>query len=280
MPLSLKDDDEAAAAHYRIFHLETLPYASVFLESNQLLGGAHTQKIQQFFLSHHFDSRRLELQPDHLGTQLAFLSHLCREGIYNQVPEEEKHTQYTQEATRVFLHDHLLSWLSSYVLSLEPQEIDKDIRDCFAFYHKTVLFILDLATNHAFELGIGAENAIKLPPLDPVLETNECGIKDIATYFSTPAQCGSMLRKNDIQRIGRKLNLPTGFGRRADMLEKLFLCAAEYGSISDVFDAIHLHLKGCITFYQSIESAGHWLTRCAQNLERIESLKGKLAQKN
>ena len=139
------------------------------------------------------------------------------------------------------------------------------------FYQKLAIFVLELLAEHQNTLTKAFLQHTSLPPQNPILEKPECALKDIATYFCTPVHCGIFLRRLDIQTIGRKFNLPTGFGKRMEMLEKLLLCAAECEQIPKVFNELILFLRKGRDFYQRMPNTRAWEKRCTGNIKHLEN---------
>lgn len=273
IPAPLNDKEEAAAMHYRIFGLETLPYENVFLDDKQLPEGQRLHRLQHFFQALDFSPKCVSEEPDHLATQLAFLSHLCGlENLSHQANDTDAMYRY-QKAISNFLQEHLLAWLPAYAYALREEGAEPHTQACLRFYQHITLFLLELASSQQREAD-NQDAALPLPtsPLQTIIERPECGLKDIATWFSTPSCSGFFIRRLDIQNIGRKLNLPTGLSHRGDMLEKLLLCAAEYGQIVSVFCELETLLRGGIDFYQSIPAAAPWLKRSKNNIRHMQHL--------
>jgi len=276
IPQSLiKDSDEAAATHYHIFNLETLPYESVFLEDSLLAGGHRTLLLQQAYQSFTCNILPQKVEADHISTQLSFLSDLSAQ--LAKAPEQTSPamTRQIELSTQHFLQDHLLSWLPAYIESLNPKNAEKQYHDAFIFFQEVTLFILQVASEHRHDLQGTDASFAERGASQCILDSPECRIADIAKHFSTPTLCGAFLRRSDIQAIGRFLDLPSGFGPRADMLNMLFTCAAEYGSFERLLSQLQNHLEKAKEFHQAKTQDDYWAAICTENIHRLGTLRSQ-----
>ena len=147
---------------------------------------------------------------------LAHLGSLCRVGVES-------------EAAR-FAREYLLSWLPCLVASLEALEVP--------LWSGVVKMALDLVCDHACEKE-SARQPIHLPVASghPLLDDSS-GLKDVATFLSRAASCGMFVTDADCAKIGRKLDLPRGFGHRRARIETMLRSAAEYGALPALCDML------------------------------------------
>ena len=272
-PILTENPDEAAAAHYYIFNLETLPYESLFSEESLSTGGPRTLLLQNEYQKYGFDVRRYKMAADHLSTQLRFLSHLS--GLTAHAAEQSAPFEQHQleEATQHFLQNHFLLWVPAYCQSLNPRNAERQYQQAFVFFQELTLFILQIAQEHGESLTDGSMSVPSHAKTKPcILDTPECGINDIARYFATPSLCGVFLRRSDIQEIGRALDLPSGFGPRIDMLTMLFTCAAEYNSFEPLLRGMEHQIREAQHFHTKESTSELWANDCAETIERIEAL--------
>jgi len=277
-PQSLfENSDEAAATHYHIFNMETLPYESVFLEESRLAGGSRTLFLQQAYQSFNFNALSQKVEADHISAHLGFLSHLSNALAKAATDAPSATMRHIESRTKHFLQNHFLSWLPAYIQCLNPENVKKQYRDAFVFFQEVTLFVFQLANAHEESLD-GANASFVTNTKSPcILDSPECKISDIAAHFSTPSLCGVFLRRSDIQAIGRFLDLPSGFGSRLDMLSMVFTCAAEYGSFEKLLTELQNYLERAEEFHQAQTRSESWVTICRENLKRIEHLHSQVA---
>jgi len=68
-----------------------------------------------------------------------------------------------------------------------------------------------------------------LGPADPPdLDDPATDLRTLIEYLSTPMRCGMFISVSVLERVGRELEVPRGFGPRARVLRQLLLGAARY----------------------------------------------------
>lgn len=215
-------DDERAAEHHRVWSLEVFPYESVFLGPSALLG-ERAPAVHASWAACGFSSRRADLEPDHLGLELAcvaFLSAAEADALDDGLDAEP-----LRALQRRFLDDHLLRWLPAVQVA---------IRRCGAGFERAVVDLaLELAQSHR---GDPAPWELDPVPLD--LDDPGTGLARIARWLSVPAASGMFLSKAAIARIAARIEVPRGFGSRARMLQSVLFAAADHGRLPEVVGAI------------------------------------------
>ena len=207
-------DPEVLQTEYvAAFDLGVPPYASTFLEDDGLVGGAVTRRTADAIHSHGSGPVSTDVAADHLGVMLAHLASLCRVGVES-------------EAAR-FANEHLLTWLPCLVASLESLEVP--------VWSGIVQMALDLVSDHA---GSGtSRRRVALPfAAEHPLHDDRSGLKDVATFLARAASCGMFVTEADCAKIGRRLDLPRGFGHRRARIETMLRSAAEYGALPALCD--------------------------------------------
>ncbi|MCB0079023.1 MAG: molecular chaperone TorD family protein [Anaerolineales bacterium] len=208
--------DEAAAAHYRLLVLNLFPYASSFLSDEGLLGGAISDQLLTLYRRYDFDVSREDVAADHLGlialflAQLATWQHAARHG-------DEQWLALQREVVTT----QLLPWLPAFCHAVQ--------RQAAPFYAALVDLTLQLALSL-----LPAEAVVPAPdlplPVDP-LAHERSGLREIAAFLTHAAQSGLFLSRDDIGRVAHDLDLPRGFGSRADTLENTMRSAAQYNAL-------------------------------------------------
>ncbi len=217
--------DEAAAAHHRIFGLGVFPYQSLFLSAERVLGGVETRRVLASYARAGFICSDTDAA-DHLGWQLACLSFLCgaEAGALND--------SQTAEALRVgrlqreFLAEHLLRWLPPLVSAFRRQE-DR-------FYAAFGELLLSLVADHMEPGGAAqqSEAGWRLDGTNLMLEDEKTGLQEIADWLTTPVNCGFFLSRAEIGRLARLSDLPGGFGERRQVLGDLLRAGAHFDRFS------------------------------------------------
>lgn len=140
-------------------------------------------------------------------------------------------TRAIRDLERTVLDEHLLRWLPALVASLRAQADSPPLLVLAADLS------LALAVHRRVELG-GEPAPWCLPPLAPILEDERAGLRRIAEHLALPAQAGGCFCRSTLVGIGRALELPAGFGTRADLLEGLLRSAAHYDRVTELCAAL------------------------------------------
>jgi len=218
------EGDEWAAEHHRLFELQVLPYASVFLEADARLGGDVTALVQRRLVDAGLPRPTSE-PADHLGRELQLMAALAG------AP--------TPDDALAFLDGHLLWWLPGFVAALD--------RNGDPFWRTVGGLTLDLVIDHRQELlrerGGGAPSGSAVPRnlrgVEPSpLEDTKVGLREIAAFVMLPARSGLYLSEADVRAMGKKESLPGGFGSRVLVLETLFRSAVAYGALGAVLGGL------------------------------------------
>ncbi|MEL6349306.1 MAG: molecular chaperone TorD family protein, partial [Myxococcota bacterium] len=212
------DLDLLAAAHHRATSMELLPYAGVFLDTDDTMGGA----AQRFFT----DSRTTGFHPDttntradHLGLLLAWLAFLCgaeADALEDGMGETAARVVTLQQDA---LDRHLLSWL--------PPLWAAGRRSLRGFWAAVLDMTAAVILDHRGDVAAP-------PPLPDsaagLLDAPKTSVWRIAGALSTPATSGVFLTRVDLRVLGRAAGVPRGFGARQQMIANLLRNAAEYQS--------------------------------------------------
>ncbi len=219
-----------AAAHTRLFLVEVSPHESVFLSADGLLGGDVAAAVRA-------DRARAGLgdpvgvEPDHLGAECAWMAFLS--GAEADARRDGVDPAPILTLQREVLDRHLLRWLPQVVEALEGVGVDGFGR----LYVDAATLALALARSRFAELG-GVREAWSLPPAKDPLASAETGIYRISEHLCLPVQVGGWWTRSALVAIGRRLDLPAGFGNRVDLVEGLFHAAAQYGRVPELCGAL------------------------------------------
>lgn len=272
--------DEAAARHYRLFHHEVQPVASVFLERSGRVGGEATRAAA------HGAEVTVEggLPADHLVVALRALA---------RATEAEGEPEEAVIGPRRLLEAHLLWWLPLWGATVA--------RHADPFWRAAVGLLVDAVLDHAATLPVeaGPEPPLGLAdtPAGP-LEVSQSpievdgradvdgraggatGLDAVAAWLATPVRCGLHLGPSELRRFAREAGAPAGFGDRRRVVRNLLRSAARYDALSTVAARISGVLEEqqrAIEARVPDELAGYvapWRARWGVLRETLEALAG------
>lgn len=102
----------SAADHTDLFVLQLVPYASIYLGGEGMIGGEARDRVAGFW-------RALGLvppaEPDHLAALLGLYAALAEDELAQTVPAR---AALRRQARAALLHEHLLSWLDPWLAKL------------------------------------------------------------------------------------------------------------------------------------------------------------------
>lgn len=221
------DPDEAAAAHYALLGMNIPPYQSLFLDDTGLLGGAECDRVRASYREMGFAVDEADEPADHLGHELLALSHLC---LAEADAWEDGHMAMVARIRHLqtaFLNDHLLRWLPAFVIAVGRQGP--------SFYAHLATLTLELALAQWQPVAATLASAPTVSAPSPreriarLLADPNTGLAEIAAFLLTPVYSGLYLSRDDIGRLARTVDVPTGFGNRREMLRTLLQTAADFG---------------------------------------------------
>jgi putative dimethyl sulfoxide reductase chaperone len=238
-----KSADDWKADHYALFGMSVFPFETVFLAEDGLLGGTVTESVTHAYYEAGYQSDDSETA-DHIGNELGLMAFLC--GAESDAREDEvvQAIYHTIQLQRQFLDNHLLCWLPSLVLAIHQQgdEAFSVIAD----------LVLDLVLKHRQSLyddPMHPTQPLILPATPNILDDGKTGLKDIADFLLTPVYTGHYLSRNDITRIGGQFRLPSGFGKRHQMLTNLLSTAVDYATMDNLIGALQDEVNVSRNFY-------------------------------
>ena len=194
------------ADHTELFGFQLVPYASVYLGAEGMLGGEAADRIAGFW-------RALRLtpppEPDHLAVLL---------GLYATLGEAERgepdpaRQALWRQARRALLWEHLLTWAISYARAVAASAPP---------FHAAWAGLL--------ERTLLAEAADLEPPATPPLHLRDapllpqCGedAGSLVAALLTPVRSGLILTRQDLARAAGSLGLGLRMGERAFALRSM-----------------------------------------------------------
>ncbi len=221
----LADTDLAAALHQQLFGFNVFAYESVFLSPEAVLSGPVAERVAQFCQRAGFPSVRGEAA-DHIAHELALLAFLCGAEADAWRDGQAGEAARMQAVQREFLDSHLLRWLPGLVLAIQQQGEP--------FYSALASLVAELALDHRAGLLddlLNPRASCVLSAAPNLLASQRDGLRKVAEFLLTTVHSGIYLSRDDIGRLGRPDNLPTGFGSRRIMLTNLLRSAAQFDAV-------------------------------------------------
>lgn len=216
---------DLAVRHQRVMGAVPL-YESVFCGPDAQLGGALAAQVAADAAQLGFRTERHDVEPDHLGLQVAALGFLwaaTADALRDGVPTRALHA-----VREGFAKAHLSRWIRGARIAVSRQGIDE------------LTAVLDVLEELVPAQAIAGEG-------EDLLAVKKTGLKQVARYLATPARCGAWFALPDIQRIADDAGLACGFGRRVQMLESLLFAAVDHHRLDELaasFDAEITHWRG------------------------------------
>jgi TorA maturation chaperone TorD len=192
--------------HTELFVLQLVPYASVYLSPDGMLGGETTDRIAGFWRALHLTPPP---EPDHLAALLGLYATLTD---HEHADPDPARTALWRQARRALLWEHLLTWLPPYTTAAA--------RAAGAFY-KGWARLLDAALRAEAEaLSAPATPALHLRNRPPAPEPDE-GPTAFARALLAPGRSGLVLTRSDLAREARRAGLTPRLGERAFVLRTM-----------------------------------------------------------
>lgn len=222
------DADELAHQHHATFHMGAFPYAGVFLDG-EAQAGAWADQAQRHYEAAGFRPRLDEVSADHLGVMLAFLAYAS--GAQGEAVEDEQRAiaGRLEQVIGDFLEVCVLSWVPGLVTAVQATGS--------RFWTNVVTMALGLAADHRRTLRVPQRPA-DLGRFSSPLDDERAGLREIAEFLLTPMRSGLFLTRPDIVGLGRRHDVPRGFGGRQTMLTNLLRSAVELGELRRVLESL------------------------------------------
>lgn len=217
--------DDAKIAHQQLFGFDIFPHESVFRDSSGLIGGDIANAVIEQYQQGGF---RWLGEADHIANELAFLAFLA--GAESDALEDELVivAARMRQIQGDFLQAHLLQWLPPFVVAVQRQG---DV-----FYQAVASLTWQLVSDHA---GQSLEPFVASQrPEAPDLRDPETALKTIGRFLTSPHESGWWLSGGEMGEIGRKLDLPRGFGGRIQTMMNLFRSATQFDGAVQLLAAL------------------------------------------
>ncbi len=231
------DRPPSAAEHTDLFVFQLVPYASVYLGAEGMLGGEAEDRVRGFWraLGH-----APPTEPDHLTALL---------GLYVRLAElEEAETDLTRKAAlgrarAALLFEHLLSW--------QPAFLEKVIEIGPGPFRDWGRLLKSALVAEASGLGVPTDLPLHLREAPGLPDAEPASLEELVSAFVAPVRCGIILTRTDLQRAGREVGLGVRAGGRrfvlGSLLEQDAPAMMEWlGAEADRWVGLHLGYADCL----------------------------------
>ena len=268
------DADQAAADHQNLFRFTLFAHASLFLDTSGLLGGEYSEQAGRLYGQVGIPAPD---DPDAIGNLLQLVAFLCA------AEAEAWEDNLAPVATRIrarqkrIMESGLLKWLPPLIVSIQQQGN--------AFYTGVANLTWALIGEHVADLsGKPLDLKWALPEIPELLDNEKTSLKDIALFVTTPALSGWWFGRGEVSRIGRKTDLPRGFGGRINMLMNLFRAASQFDSAETLFNDLSQLGQSWIAAYDALAAdapalapiVAVWRTRIEQTTDMLQTMRDKI----
>ena len=195
-----------AQAYTELFTLALYPYASVYLGAEGMLGGEPRDRIAGFWRAIGVVPPQ---EPDHLAALLgAYASLEDREA---EAADPLRRASWSH-ARRVFLNEHLLSWLPPYLIK---------VNEIAPAYGAWANVLRDALADAAVSSHATRNVPAHFRELPALADPREEGVPAFIASLLAPARSGIILTRPDLQRASRELGLGLRQGERRFALEAM-----------------------------------------------------------
>lgn len=238
--------DEEAAAFHEATSLDVFPFESVFVDPEGLLEGPTTATVAEAYRAAGFHPDTRSRPADHVGVELAFLAHLCAAEADALRDGADEAVSIVRAHAAAFLDAHLLRWLPALVVAWDTQA------GC-PWVARLGHLALELAVSHR---GAGGAEIAALPSATLDLDDANTRLADIVRYLVRPAASGWFLSRRGIARLAQRIDLPTGFGPRARMLEQVVFTAVDARVVPALVEALEAEVREVAEGLQALARIG------------------------
>jgi TorA maturation chaperone TorD len=189
-----------AAEHTQAFALGAVPYASVYLGPEGMLGGEAADRVAGFWRALGYVP---PAEPDHLAALLGLLATLTEAEAAEADPAR---AALRGRARAVLLWEHLLTWVPTFARAVAGT--GTDFYGAWASLLVEVLLAEATAVPEPDELPVALRVAPRLPE-------DVDGPRELAAALLTPVRSGIVLTRSDLARGSRAEGLGLRIGERA-----------------------------------------------------------------
>jgi Nitrate reductase delta subunit len=213
-----------AAEHTQALALGAVPYASVYLGPEGMLGGEAADRVAGFWRALGYVP---PAEPDHLAALLGLLATLTEA---EAAEEDPARAALRGRARAVLLWEHLLTWVPLFARAVAGTGTD--------FYGAWAGLLVEVLLAEAAGVPQPDELPVALR-VAPGLPEEPEGARELASALLTPVRTGIVLTRSDLARGARAEGLGLRIGERAFTLAAMLEQDPEttLGWIGDLADA-------------------------------------------
>lgn len=268
--------DVLAAEHYALFGHEVFPFAGVFMGEAGLVGEGPASGVLRAAYAVVGLTAPDDPSVDHLGQGLRILGTLVDAELEARAHGDDDDARTLWRWQQRVLDEALLPWMPPLLAALAGQPP--------SLWARVVEMAVGVLAQHRAELSglpqvVGAA-AAAAGGVETVLDDPRTGLVKVAEALVTPVRSGVYLARRDVETMARRSDMPSGFGPRHGMLERLMRGAAEYGQLPRVLDELALLLHARDDAYAGLERepglgphVPAWRQRLQGSLRLLERLR-------
>jgi TorA maturation chaperone TorD len=194
------------ADHTELFVLQLVPYASVYLSPDGMLGGETADRIAGFWRALHLTPPP---EPDHLTALLGLYATLTE---HEHADPDPARAVLWHHARRALLWEHLLTWLPPYTAAAAQVAAP--------FYAGWARLLGDVLRAEAQALSAPPTPALHLRGL-PTPPDTDAGPDPFVRALLAPARSGLLLTRTDLARGAHRTGVGLRIGERAFVLRSM-----------------------------------------------------------
>ncbi len=241
--------------HTELFGFQLVPFASIYLNDDGGVGGEARDRIFGFWRA---IGREPAAEADHLTLMLASWAELC--DAEREAPAAQR--EAARHHRRVFLNEHLLSWLPAWLLTLDR------LAPAFSRSWGALLAeALRLEGEALAETGVESMHHRLASPFPDA----DASPEEFLGGLLAPVRSGILLSRRDLSDAAGELGIASRMGERRYMLEAMLSQRP-----SDLLGWLVGHCERSLQDYASVhgvlgKALEPWSTRAEATRDRLRS---------
>lgn len=237
------------------FVVQLVPYASIYLGGDGMLGGEPADRVAGFWRALHLP---VPPDPDQLTALLGLYAWLSDA---EQSESDPARRLLRRQARVALLHEHLLSWLPPYGHAMADAGPEP--------YVRWAELLVETLRAEAAELGVPERMPVQLRQV-PAIPGPDADLDSLVAALLTPARSGILLTRAHLAAMARQRSLGVRLGDRRRMLRALLEQDAESALAELVSQA-----RTWVRRHHADEPvtgpiARHWATRALATVRLLE----------
>jgi hypothetical protein len=235
---------EGQSLHAEVFLHQLPPFMSIFVSATQYPDLTIREQIVRRYKSYGVDGlmQSNSSVADHIGALLNAFTALIEQQVDALEQGDEPGAKKIGQRSQQLLRESILPWLPPFYLALT--EVSP------GFYAQWLeMFLLRIQTEGMLPKPGLQRSFVK--PFDAISDP-ETGMRQIREWLLVPSRCGVYLTPKMLRQMGSILELPSGFGRREEMLDNLLRSAGEYDKLDEILALLVDHFADCGDLYEQL----------------------------